>query len=78
MHYLWIFAALLVNQMHIHVSLVILYLLKHCKEMQTLMIMRWHMAMHGRGNEGQTEWSGYLVSRDRGTQPVQHGTNTTS
>jgi hypothetical protein len=54
MHYLWIFAELLVNQMCIHVSVVILYLLKRCKEMQSLMIMRWHMAMHGRGNEGKT------------------------
>jgi len=63
MHYLWIFAALLVNQMRIHVSLVILYLLKHCKGMQTLMMsMRWHMAMRGRGNEGETEGSGYPVS----------------
>ena len=62
MHYLWIFVALLVNQMHIHVSVDILYLMKHCKEMQSLMSMRWHMAMCGRGNEGETEWSGYQVS----------------
>ena len=62
MHYMWIFAALLVNQMRFHVSVVILYLLKCCKEMQTLISMRWHMALHGRGNEGEIELSGYLVS----------------
>jgi len=58
MHYLWIFVALLVNQMCID----ILYLMKHCNEMQSLISMRWYMAMHGRGNEGETEWSGYLLS----------------
>ena len=58
MHYLWIFVALLVNQMLIG----ILYLMKHRKEMQSLISMRWHMAKHGRGNEGETEWSGYEVS----------------
>jgi len=57
-----VFAALLVNQMRIDVSLVILYLLKRKGMQNRMMSMRWHMAMHGRGNEGEREWSGYPVS----------------
>lgn len=54
LHSLWIFAALLLNQIHIHVSVIILHLLQRFKGMQSLMSMRWYMAMHGRGNEGET------------------------
>jgi hypothetical protein len=58
MYYLWIFVALLVNRMRFDVSIVILYLKKYCKEMQSLMKMRWHMAMRWREMKGKQNGAG--------------------
>jgi hypothetical protein len=38
--------------------------------------MTWQMAMHGRGNEEATEWSGHPAClEDHGAQHPQHSTN---